>query len=315
MVTAVANGLYPDYPKARYVLARRGGENLSSRFVAAIEPYGSAPSVEKVECLAVGGDDLAVVPVAVKIQHGGGMTDYVYSADDAVSRTAGGMSWAGRFVHARFQAGRLLGLHMTGASEFRGAGVSVALPAASWTGEVSDVDIERQIVTTPARLPVDGSLAGQVIVFAGGRYSRSTAYRISRVEAGASGSRIHLHATAVLGRGEVGEVRGDTVLTSPVHHEYARSPNGRSNDTGFFQGKRIRSSSGAMTRIVKAQYGAPMVLTVESTKGFKPGDRFYYHDLQPGDRFEIACTWWAQRLPSGGYRTGGNTKAVNFTQG
>ncbi len=41
VIAARANGLYPHYPKSRYMLARRRGENLQSEFIAAVEPCGS----------------------------------------------------------------------------------------------------------------------------------------------------------------------------------------------------------------------------------------------------------------------------------
>ncbi|MBM4050216.1 MAG: hypothetical protein FJ279_34400, partial [Planctomycetes bacterium] len=40
VITALAPGIYPRLPKARYAIARRKGENLASAFVAVVEPFG-----------------------------------------------------------------------------------------------------------------------------------------------------------------------------------------------------------------------------------------------------------------------------------
>ena len=74
-----------------------------------------------------------------------------------------------------------------------------------------------------------------------------------------------------------------------IPHEYAFSDKGN-GERGFFRGKLIVTSAGATTRIKSVQPGLPMKLTVESTNGFKPGDRFEYADVQISDVFEILLT-------------------------
>ena len=145
VITAVANGLYPHYPKARYVMARRSGENLESDFVAAIEPHGGKPHIRIVERLTVEG------AIAVKITHEDGRVDYVYSALDDSPRQAGGMQFAARFVLARVRNGKLESLTTSGAKRF--------------TGVVESLDLKTNTFLTSAQLPIGNVLKDAVIVF------------------------------------------------------------------------------------------------------------------------------------------------------
>jgi hypothetical protein len=287
VIEARANGLYPHYPKSRYVLARRRGENLASEFIAAIEPYGAAPKVLSIERLPLDPPEGQIAPVGVKVTRRDGVVDYVFSAaDDIIRRTQDGITVAGRFVHARITEGRLEGLTLAGVKEFSAFGKTFKPEAAAWRGKIAAVDVEKNMVTTSAALPADGSLDGAAIYFSNPSYTRNTAYRIVKVEKAGAGSRVHLHASVGLGFGRVEAVLDSRTLTSSIPHEYANSVR-RANGSGFFNGKRMRGATGAATKIVSVRYGIPMTLTVESSSGFKPGDIFYYDDIQPGDSFDI----------------------------
>ena len=62
-------------------------------------------------------------------------------------------------------------------------------------------------------------------------------------------------------------------------------------NTRYFDGMLVRNGSGASTRIEAVEFGAPMKLRVESTKGFRVGDKVYYYDLQKGDHAVVPTTW------------------------
>lgn len=287
VIAARANGLYPHYPKSGYVLARRRGENLESEFIAAVEPYGELIRVLSVERLPLEPGAGEVAPVGVKITRRDGAVDYIFSADDETLRRApDGITVAGRFVHARVKGGKLEGLTLAGVKEFSGFGKALRPAPAVLAGKITAVDLDKNTVTVGAALPTDGSFDGAVIYFSNPLYTRNTAYRIVKVEEADSGSRIFLHATVGLGFGRVEAVFDARTLTSSVPHEYANSVR-RANGSGFFNGKRIRSASGTSTRIISVRCGNPMTLTVENSAGFKPGEVFYYDDIQPGDSFAI----------------------------
>jgi hypothetical protein len=180
-------------------------------------------------------------------------------------------------------------------------GWTVLPKTAGWGGTVASVDYEHSVLTTAAPLPADGSLDGQVIVFRGPRYSRTTAYRIARAEAAGDVTRVHLDGTLVLGKGQVEKVTDARTLTSAIPHEYAHSVR-RRGDSTFFAGKRLQSVRGARTTIAGMAYGPPMTVRVESTQGFTGGDVFHYYDVQEGDRFEIAAALSLSRTDSGEYR-------------
>ncbi len=286
VIAARANGLYPHYPNAGTVVARRRGENLSSEFVAAIEPCGARPLIVSVERLPLEPSAGDVAPVAVKVTRRDGTVDYVFSAgDDVPRRTPDGIVVAGLFVHARVKDGALAGLTLAGVEEFSGFGRKVVADP-SVAGTIAGVDPETSSVTTTAPLPIDGSLDGSLIYFSNPAYTRITVYRIVKVEAVPTGTRILLHAGTGLGIGRVSTVPDARTLVSDIPHEYANTVR-RENGSGFFAGKRIRSASGATTTVVSVRYGVPMTLTVASSAGFRPGERFVYDDLQPGDRFEV----------------------------
>jgi hypothetical protein len=322
VITALANGLYPDYPKARYLLARRRGENLASEFIAAVEPHEGAARVRSVERIILSPGESQVTPVGVRVVGSDGVVDYVFSAgDDILRHGPEGISFAGRFAHIRVRNDKTAAVTTVGVKELScpgwgplekspslrnsptredalverdfndspksaAAGEYNQSDVPGWSGTIDAVDAETHTVTTSTKLPADGTLEGAVIYFSNPRYSRNTAYRVSSVENTEAGSRIQLQASFCLGIGRIASVIDDHTLTSDIPHEYANSVRG-GNGSGFFQGKRIRSASGASTNVVSIRYGNPMALTLDSAAGFKPGDLFYYDDLQPGDSFEI----------------------------
>ena len=322
VITTLANGLYPHYPKAQYVFARRRGENLRSEFIAAIEPHSGRSRIKSVERIDLTPADGAVAPVAVNVIGLDGVVDYIFSAgDDAPRRTPNGILFAGRFAHIRVRNGDAEAVSLAGVKELSGPGWDLLKnppsPAHSptrgetlgggdlynslkslaagehkqpsvpeWSGTIDAVDTENNVVTTTAALPADGTLNESVIYFNNPKYTRNTAYRIAKVERSGAGSRIFFHASTGLGIGRVGTVPDGRTLTSIIPHEYANSVRG-ANGSGFLSGKRIRSASGASANVASIRYGNPMSLTVDSTAAFKPGDIFYYDDLQPGDSYEI----------------------------
>ncbi len=321
VITALANGLYPDYPKARSVLARRRGENLASEFIAAVEPHGGTARIRRVERINLSPGNSPVMPVGVRIVGSDGVVDYVFSAgDDILRRGPEGISFAGRFAHIRVKDGKTAAITTVGVKELAGPwpdfpdNTPSAAPADpkksirtlknaetkawGWKGAIDAIDTENNAVVTSVSLPVDDTLTGAVIYFDNPKYSRNTVYRIKKIEKLGNGSRISLQASLGLGIGRIASAIDDYTLTSDIPHEYANSVRG-GNGSGFFRGKRIRSASGAETRVASIKYGNPMTLTVESTKGFKPGDMFYYDDLQPGDSFEILNVVFsrASRIP------------------
>jgi hypothetical protein len=108
--------------------------------------------------------------------------------------------------------------------------------------------------------------------------------------------------------GKVETVTGTDTFTCRIPHEYASSGSA-TGENSFFVGKRIFMASRAGTTIRTLKPGDPMIFTVESTSGFKPGDRFDYADVAAGDRFEILSACSLTRTAPNQYRVDGNTAA------
>jgi hypothetical protein len=309
VITALAPGIYPRLPKAGYVITRRKGQDLESQFAVVIEPNNGTSLIGKVERLSLTDPASDIPAMALRIARQDGAVDILYSSADTAVRRADDFKFAGRFIHAQMKDGKLLALSLIGAKQVQGLGWRVQPERDSWEGPVAAADYESDVVTTPTPLPADGRLNGQIIVFDNPRYSRTTAYRILHVEAAGGQTRIHVDGTLLLGQGVVGTIKDARNLTSLIPHEYARTVNNKAG-SGFFQGKRIRTDTGATAQIVAARHGQPMSLTVQSTKGLHAGDVFHYDDVQPGDHFTIILTASLAQTAPGQYDFHGQSKAA-----
>lgn len=286
VLTAIAPGLYPYLPQARYVIERRRGEGLQSVFAVAVEPFEERPLITSIERLELSGPQGEIPAFALKVAHADGAFDFVYSSGDEITRSWQGGSAAGRFVHARVRRGRVESLSMVGARLFEAFGDRVTPDAASWSGKVAAVDYETNTVTLNRNLPAEAT-KGAIISFANPRYTRTTSYRIAGVQNQGTRSVVRLGGRLTLGRGVVSTIRDERAIVSNIPHEYAR-PVTRGGESGFFNGKRIVTSGGACARIRHAIFGgANLTLELDSASALKQGEQFRYCDVQEGDRFEV----------------------------
>jgi hypothetical protein len=308
VITALAPGIYPRLPRARYAIARRKGPDLDSQFAVLLEPNDGSSRIGKVERLSLTGPAGPIPAMALRIARQDGVTDLVYSSADTNVRQVSDFTFAGRFIHAQLQNGKLRALSLVGANQFQGLGWRVHPACDAWEGQVIAADYESNSITTSTPLPADGSLNGQIILFANPRYSRNTAYRIVGIERAGAQSRIRLDGTLLLGKGLVDAIKNASTLTSRIPHEYARTVNSKGG-SGFFRGKRIRTAVGATAEIASVVYGQPMTLTLDSTKGFRAGDVFSYDDVQPGDQFTIILSASLAPTSTGQYELRGLSAA------
>lgn len=111
------------------------------------------------------------------------------------------------------------------------------------------------------------------------------------------------------------KVLSPTTLTSRIIHEYA-SPPGRKGETGFFEGKLIRTGDGHAATIQGAACSwQGLELRLNSAQGFSPGDVFYYQDIQPDDRFEILVPARLVKSDDKRYRVFGATEKILTPRG
>jgi hypothetical protein len=273
------------------------------------------PFLEQVLPLTCDDTSGSVKPAGLKVLLADtpGAYDLIASAADAdrlrtFSDADSSLSLQGRFAHVR-RTKDAETIHLLGASQLRLGEIEVVCGQAAYAGELRRVDDTQAVVDTSVKLPTDGRLNGQMILFDNPLYSRNTAHRIARVEPLPDGSRIFLTSpTLALGTGLVDDdPTSDTEVTSLVCNDYARGV-GRQG-TRYFAGKLLKGE-GFETRIVATQYAQPMVYDVESTRGMSAGATFTVMDLQPGDSFLIPTTATLTRRPDGSYSIQATTSVV-----
>lgn len=270
------------------------------------------PILTAVERLSVAGDDVAEVPIAVRVRRGN--REEVFASQvpltgqpgervpsNSVPIGSSQLVWSGGVVYVAMQGNEAVEAALHGGERLRAGGLQIQAQTAAHFGRVVALDYEKNTVDVDCRLPTVG-LEGEGVYFSNPRYSRNTAYRIERIEALPNGSRIHLGSqTMVLGQGRVADVLDEHTLTTEIPHDYARSVVGGTNDA-FFNGKRIVAEDGTFTHLREVNYGNPMRLVVDDASRFEPGHVFRYLDVQEGDAFTIPTAIWLSRTPQGTWR-------------
>jgi len=284
----IAAGSTAFYAGIASVALRPAGEAAPTR------PTTPTPILTETQRVEVKGGQPDLTPVGVHVRRGG-RDEYLLSAglDDSEKRAstaAGEVRWRGAIVFLAIKDGRVESMATHGAWDVRLAGKAYGPRQGFHRGTVTALSYEDRWVDIDARIP-EGAWDGAAVTFENPKYSRHTAYRVYGVEPKAGGARIRLGPQSMLlGQGCVHRVSADGVIKSDVPHEYARSVVG-GKLTRFFDGKLLRSSSGATTHIKTMVFGRPMTLRVESVDGFKEGDTLFYYDVQEGDAATLAVSW------------------------
>lgn len=294
IITAVAPGLYPTFPKTRCVLRRRTGEGISSCFVSVWQSYrqGSAAPVRAVQRFGDAAAPSANSPVVLSVDLSNGMRDIWCLAPGSSERIAAkgrdvDICFEGAMARVRLKGRELIQAEILNSKRLSVNGWSIELdvPARSATVVTLPKPGEGSLEIEPGWPQDDRYCHDPAYVTCSG-YSRNTAYSIRRVV----GARVEFEqADTILGRGTVTAVQDEHTMVSDVPHEYARSVT-RKEPSGFFAGKLLRAEAGhAATSIRTIEFTGVggLTLDVASTQGFKPGDAFVYHDVQKGDTLEV----------------------------
>lgn len=171
----------------QYVIARRQGESLDSRFVSVLEPYREEPFIESagvVERYAEGG-------ALVRVRRRDGMTDHILVNPAGVERAV--------FANLRTRARYAVATVGNGGGLVRWFSVPAERPQASpagdtvtrpgFTGEIVAVRAEdREVVVDPDR-PVanPAEFVGRVVTFQSPATGRHTAHTITEANTGDGG--------------------------------------------------------------------------------------------------------------------------------
>ncbi len=273
-VFAAGPGLYPHFPAAHYLLARRQGENLKSVFLAVYEslPAEDSPEIKKVQRLA---------PGALEVCRADDRTDVIAVGPFKAACVFGSVDFQGEFACISGEGAAIREVSTIGCVSLLHNDLPLDTGPAEFTATVTEVDDDSRTVT----LDCDAGdiAAGTVAVFSNPAYSRTTAYHVLK----AAGNRLAMQAGSLnLGVGRVAAVPDAHTITSDIPHEYARSVT--RHDTRFFDGKHIQSEDGGTAQILSTSTGGTLALTVDNAETFQPGERFVYQDIVPGDTIRIA---------------------------
>lgn len=290
VITATAPGLYPSFPRARHVIRRRAGDGLSSCFVSVWQTSTDRDSafVQSIRRID-GGDELTAESGFVfSASLADGKRDIWISAPTSnmtvTARDEGTqVSLHGAFGQCRTQGRELLSVHLLEAKSFTIGEWAIEMHSPHRTASVTDAPGATEI-RVDSTWPDDGRYDGDPLHISNSGYSRNAAYTISNV----TQDRIRIAQTGtLLGRGVIHDIPDGRTLITHVPHEYARSVT-RRGPSGFFQGKLLQTEDGtAATHIREVVFGDPMTIRVDSSAGFKVGQTFYYHDIQPGDNVAV----------------------------
>ena len=207
-------------------------------------------------------------------------------------------SWRGGVALLRLRERQPVAAGLVGCGYLRTPALSIEPSTAAYTGQVTRVDRIGNVIETTARLPVTG-LEGEEAIFNRPEYSRTSGYRIERIEATPTGSKIHLGSQSLLlGKGRVFDLPGGNVVLSDIPHDYARSVVGGGDD-GFFNGKLVTSSGGQTLRLRRIVFEQPMRLEFEAAGKLQRGETLSYWDLGEGDSFTIPTSVWVEQTKDG----------------
>jgi hypothetical protein len=284
MVVAKAKGL-ANAPVSSYVLARRSGQELESRFVSVIEPFVGEARTAGLAEPAKG---------VVKVDSANGRRDYFFDSPDGpmegkATFEDGGVPvrFEGRLGAALTRAGKPFEALLAGAKVLSVGGLTVSGETAGYVGKVTAVDYEKGLVTVDAALSSSIGANGYLVYFSGDTYSRSAPYFIGGVRAAQGGSQIDVGgASLMLAHGRVSsDISKDGVFSNAVPLDRERAF-GRKTRTRYFDGKAIRNTrTGEIGRIKNANLDASIVVDVNP--GLRSSDRFDLLDVQVGDTFTV----------------------------
>lgn len=311
VISASAPGLYPHYPKAGYVIRRRSGDNLSSCFVSLWQTAADSSPFAARSLEWIGGDEprTAESSLAFSVNSGQGWRDIwlvAASPDDEVAGSSEGMpvSLQGAFARCRWDDAGLVSAWLLEGTELKIGDWTIRLDADGWQTQVETLPDGSPTLRSTNVWPSDGRYDGCPMYVDNPAYSRNSAYVVKA----ASENRVQVQqADTLLGVGVVDAIPDGRTLVTSIPHEYACAMGWRETST-FFRGKLVTVIDGpAAARIQKVSMTNDLRLEVDSTEGFKVGQRFHYHDVQPGDTLRVQHYACLERVSAGTYRLRANT--------
>ena len=281
-VFADGPGLYPHLPRASYVMARRGGVNLRSTFLAVYEPYANrtgapVPILDRVERIG---------ERALSVRRTDGAVDILIFGSHDFDSVYGPVRFKGDFAFITGDGKSPTLAETTGCESLRVGGATLIEGPGAIAATITAVDPAARSVELDAALPAD--LAGLTALFSSPAWSRTSAYRI----AGSAGRRLLLETASLsLGQGRMQKIESPAEFISDIPHEYARTH--RRKPSRFFDGKQIAGRDGASARITAVSADSPMKVSVTDATNLREGELYEIIDLAAGAkvRIPLQATW------------------------
>ncbi len=260
----------------KYVIARRTGENLKSRFVSVLEPYSGEPRIALAQLDAADGDAMIL-----RVQCTGGRT-YVIALNpgEGMVSTSGLQTDAhvavveysddGQALH-RFQAGGSI-LRIGKQQHSVKASTGVVWRVAPAKGEVV-IDLEGRPEEAEA---VARRLPGEVAFFSNDL--RRTAHMIEEARVEAGKLVLTLRDDLLVGRARIRGVEGNRILTNTAFQFAPVYEGAYVMDKAFFTVFPLDRVAGDALQLCEA---------LAENHPFQQGDDAWIVNVGPGDGFEV----------------------------
>ena len=161
----------PNNPKIlKYLIVHDSGEDLASVYASVIEGYEGTRNIKSIRRLQIepAADDVeGMEAVALEIEHGDGIIDYILSAHDgSVTRKVGDIEFAGQWGFVRTRNGKTEVAYLVAGTLLAGKDFKLQVPAAQYEGIITDMDLEmdeHNCIYTDIELPIGNALVGNWI--------------------------------------------------------------------------------------------------------------------------------------------------------
>jgi hypothetical protein len=272
------------YPQViKYLIARHTGENLISRFISVIEPYGDKPFIDNVEQINIEHG------VALKIHLTSGLTDYVLYDPDGIPRKIDsiGLTTDANAVVVHVKDNLPVGMFYAGGTKF--TLVDRTPRISKIDGEVTDVDAKASTVRIKmndipeealAKLP---SLAGRTAFFTNSLHQ--TAHPIRSITRDGDELVIILGDDVLVGRAKIDAVT-DRSLETQTALPFAP----------VYAGTTLSDDQFAIHLSVQSVHDGSIELAQPTS--FKAGADVWLADIGPGDKMVIPSMgeWMAKSV-------------------
>jgi hypothetical protein len=265
------------------MLHKQAAAPVKTQVLTVMEPYLNDRFIQDIQPLALSGSDEAGYSAGACVVKLAEATDYVLaSADAAQTRTAGDITFTGRFGLYRERDGRPEAISLVGGTELRKGDFGIRLAEPEFRAAITKVDRNTETVTLAACPPAIETIVGATIFITA--EGRRLAYKVLEAERVGDGCELRLNLDSRIGTGQVTgaedfKVRTSTpfALQSYGYYQGARVVNAdRTAEYGIVE---VRSGHGALID----RQAHPEATAAKLAAEFPEGTWFEVYDYGVGD--------------------------------